>query len=227
MSVVVSLSVRVRLYLCSYTFFCVPFTCAFVFVFVYILCAVRVCICSDAGFQVSPGRPEGTTRDAGFKVSPGRPEGTTRDAGFQVGTGGESLHTGSNNNCSLRAVNLPHPRSPPPIVYVSFEFSAAKQLLTLMYVCMYVFIVCICMCVCMNARMYVYRCIQHNDNYHSWLLYILSMIDHSLFVLVVYQMVVYQMKPLVYFLSMPSSNYNIFNANIKCCIIACSKVTVQ
>ena len=197
MSVVVSLSVqlhlylcsytffvcssRVRLYLCSYTFFCVPFTCAFVFVFVYILCAVRVCICSDAGFQVSPGRPEGTTRDAGFQVSPGRPEGTTRDAGFQVGTGGESLHTRSNNNCSLRAVNLLHPRSPPPIVYVSFEFSAAKQLLTIMYVCMYVCIyslyvyMYVCMCVCMNARMYVYRCIQHNDNYHSWLLYILSM----------------------------------------------------
>ena len=109
-------SSRVRLYLCSYTFFCVQFTCAFVFVFVYIFlcavhvcvcictfcvqftcafifvfvyiwCAVRVCICSDAGFQVSPRRPEGTTRDAGFQVSPGRPEATTRDAGFQVSPG--------------------------------------------------------------------------------------------------------------------------------------------
>ena len=48
-----------------------------------------------------------------------------------------------------------------------------------MYVCMHVCVyacmyVCVyaCMCVCMNARMYVYR---YNDNYHSWLLYILSM----------------------------------------------------
>ena len=80
MSVVVSLLVQLRLYLCSYTFFCVQFTCAFVFV--------------------------------------------------------------------IQAA-LPHPRSPPPILYVSFEFSAAKQLLTIMNVCMYV---------CMYS-LYVYICI--------------------------------------------------------------------